>query len=245
MQLQPINGMPDYLMFREGYTKQKADEIKGADVKKTANELAEEQKQIFLKLLIKEIQYQNPLDPMGNSDFVAQLATFSTLEELGRISTVLEESKIATEQLNRGIQQSMVVNLFGKSAEAPTGYLELSESGGETTLSYMLEGPAETVSLDIFDEVGTLVRSLYADGTQNAGRHTIDWNGISYDGSDSLPGVYNFEVRATDASGEDVEAYGITEGIVSGIRYKDGQALVMLGNIPVPYSDINVIKASE
>ena len=245
MQLQPTNGMPDYLMVREGYTKQKADEIKGADVKKTANELAEEQKQIFLKLLIKEIQYQNPMEPMGNSDFVAQLATFSTLEELGRISTVLEESKIATEQLNRGMQQSMVVNLFGKSAEAPTGYMELSESVEETTLSYMLEGPAEKVSLDIFDETGTLVRSLYADGTQSAGRYTIEWDGMSYDGSESLPGVYNFEVRATDASGEDVEAYGITEGIVSGIRYKDGQALVMLGNIPVPYSDINVIKASE
>lgn len=62
---------------------------------------AEAQKTQFLKLLIAQLKGQNPLDPKDGSEFVAQLAQFSSLEELINIRTTLEDmAKAATTTTN-------------------------------------------------------------------------------------------------------------------------------------------------
>ena len=51
---------------------------------------AEQQKSQFLKLLVAQLKGQNPLDPKDGTEFVSQLAQFSSLEELINIRTSLE-----------------------------------------------------------------------------------------------------------------------------------------------------------
>ncbi len=57
--------------------------------KKTANnELGQEQ---FLQLLVAQMQYQDPLEPTSNTEWVAQMATFSMVESLNNMKTVMME----------------------------------------------------------------------------------------------------------------------------------------------------------
>ena len=60
-----------------------------------ANKASDQQSQ-FLQLLVAQLQGQNPLDPKDGSEFVAQLAQFSSLEELVNIRTILESLTVPT-----------------------------------------------------------------------------------------------------------------------------------------------------
>ena len=52
---------------------------------------AEQQKTQFLQLLVAQLKGQNPLDPKDGTEFISQLAQFSSLEELINIRTALEQ----------------------------------------------------------------------------------------------------------------------------------------------------------
>jgi len=58
----------------------------------------------FLKLLITELKFQNPLEPLESKEYIAQLATFSTLEQL--------------QNLNEQFSTMWAVNLIGKNVKA-------------------------------------------------------------------------------------------------------------------------------
>ena len=68
------------------------DSIKNDD---TNNKLLEEQtlgQDAFLKLLMAEMENQDPLSPMDSKDTIAQLAQFTSVEQLGKINTTIEKS---------------------------------------------------------------------------------------------------------------------------------------------------------
>ena len=61
---------------------------------------AEEQKSQFLLLLVAQLESQDPLNPMDGTEFVAQLAQFSSLEELINIREVMEDVQQALGQID-------------------------------------------------------------------------------------------------------------------------------------------------
>jgi flagellar basal-body rod modification protein FlgD len=69
-------------------------------------------KQSFLKLFVAQLQYQNPLEPLKKEDFIAQLAQFSSLEELVNIRD--EISKLSMRDNNNPFLYS---NLIGKTVK--------------------------------------------------------------------------------------------------------------------------------
>ena len=75
---------------------------------------AEQQKNQFLKLLVAQLKGQNPLDPKDGTEFVSQLAQFSSLEELTNIRTLLEGVSTPDSKANSNTNTS-INNPFSKA----------------------------------------------------------------------------------------------------------------------------------
>jgi len=146
----------------------------------------------FLKLLTTQLQNQNPLDPMKNEAFVAQLAQFSQLEGITNMSTSLADvaGVIRSDRIMTG------ANLVGKSVFGASGKITtdgLSDSPLEIDLPY----GADQVDVAIRDSAtGALIHAMSV-GPQVSGTLKMQWDGRLNDGSVAPPGTYSIDAQVS------------------------------------------------
>ncbi len=188
-------------------------------------------KEDFLKLLITQLQYQDPLSPLENTEFMAQLAQFSSLEQLQNVNSNLQTNLLLTQSLNN----SLATNLIGKRIVALGKELYLTgKEGLEITFDLVADGG---VTVKVYDDNGNLVRTLKP-GALPSGRNRLPWDGKDSEGN-SLPlGNYSFQVEATDSNGNSLDVTTYSTGLVTGVKFEDGNAVLMLGDQGVDLSDI-------
>jgi flagellar basal-body rod modification protein FlgD len=171
----------------------------------------------FLKMLIAQVKHQDPLNPMEGSDFSAQLAQFSSLEQLFNMNDSLET--IAS-SLGSGNEEN-ILDYIGKEVLSKSDQLKLKE-GLLTGGVFTLESPSQMM-VSIYDEVGREVVTLYP-GQLPAGTHQIDWNGYDSTGGLAADGTYRFELTAIDENGIYSPVKAAASGVVTGVSYEDGTA---------------------
>jgi flagellar basal-body rod modification protein FlgD len=190
----------------------------------------------FLNLLVTQLRYQDPLEPMQDSDFVAQLAQFSSLEQLSNISTTLGYSTELDYILSQTIANTMATTIIGKEivAEGDTIYHEYET---DSRICFELDGDAKNVEVKIYNETGSLVRTL-TDQDLEKGMNHIDWDGKDNSGSKVAGGEYTFEITAKDSSDESVGVHTRIVGIVESVRYENGKGYLIVNGQKIEMSDI-------
>ena len=183
-------------------------------------------KAAFLKLLVTQLEYQDPLNPMENTEFVAQLAQFSSLEQLWNVNESLESDSM----ISQSIHNSLVSSFIGKEVRAIDNQFMVHDSG-DVNFNYAIAEDAN-VNIVVFDEEGNQVASVDV-GKQNAGLNTASWNGKNILGDRVTSGIYSFEVVAADAAGNEVEATEFVKEIVSGVRFREGSPILLLDGVEV------------
>lgn len=186
----------------------------------------------FMKLLITQLSTQDPLKPMDSQDFGAQLAQFSSLEQM----TNVNENLVRLQGMQSALSASASVNLIGKRVDAEGNIIPLA-SGASQTLSYSLGNDANSVSVEIFDASGNRVNTLTTSG-QTAGVNSITWDGKGADGSSLPDGNYTFNVTATDARGNAVTATTYTSGLVTNVVFENGIAKAVVNGARIPVNQI-------
>ncbi len=151
----------------------------------------------FLELMITQLNNQNPLDPQDNTAFVAQLAQFSQVEGLERLN-----ENFSSFMSNTALQASSLVGR-NVSVDSETSILQ---SGSIVSGSINLDYSANDLSVNIYDEAGTLVQQVpvgYAPQGENVFRwdgQNFEFNGelLDWEAGDSTvaAGKYRFEVLA-------------------------------------------------
>lgn len=195
----------------------------------------------FLQLLVTQLQYQDPLSPMDDKEFVAELAQFSSLEQLTEINTGIDKlSTIGQEQQMLG-----AVNFIGKTVEASGNAVSLTE-GKATSVTFTLPDDAETCLVNILDSNKNIVRTVDL-GASKAGDVEFIWDGKDYDGNVQDDGQYQVSVTATDADGNALKATSTMSGVVKGITQVNGTYYLDIGNgRNVAFTDItNVVDSSS
>lgn len=189
----------------------------------------------FLKILVTQLQNQDPVDPMNADQFASQLAEFSSLEQLQNMNTNLENTIELDLLLNQAINNTMATTLIGQNVKAAGN--QTTFSGEAAALHYDLGGAASELTLEIRDDDGNLVRTVRM-SNQAGGQHKYMWDGRDDQGVMRDPGSYTFEIRATDVEGNPVEVKEFVVGRINTIRYEDGSALLLIGDIPVNLAEV-------
>jgi flagellar basal-body rod modification protein FlgD len=190
----------------------------------------------FLTMLVAQMTNQDPLSPMEGTEFATQLAQFSSLEELQTMSGQLDGSLQANLLLATSINNSMATTLIGKTVRAQADTVELAETG-EASVRFLLGSAASEVSVEIVDENGETVRTLTG-ANLASGANTLAWDGCDDEGNRVAAGNYSVRVTAKDSSGNSVTVTPFFEGVVTGVMYRDGVAILLLGSREINLGDV-------
>lgn len=191
-------------------------------------------KDTFMTLLLAQLQNQDPLNPMDSTEFSAQLAQFTSLEQMYNVNENLETLVSAQETSN----QYQVLDLIGKQIEADGDILVLGEVGSASG-SFTIESEADCTVV-VYDADGEAIKTIDM-GSLEAGDHTFKWDGTDQDGDEVAQGIYGFEIIAEGASGESVTAETRIKGIIDRVTLEDDEPVLYVGSLYFTLSEITDI----
>lgn len=185
----------------------------------------------FLKLLVQQLRYQDPLNPLKGTEFAAQLAQFSSVEQLSNIKSSLMQSIDANFVLTQSINNALAATFIGKDVRAATSTFGYSGTG-EVKLGYNLGLAATNIKITIKNERGDVVRTITTTPKEK-GDNTFVWDGQIGEEpnlTQAASGKYTFEVEAKDSNGATIESNQFIFGTVTAVRYKaEGTVFVING----------------
>jgi flagellar basal-body rod modification protein FlgD len=191
--------------------------------------------QAFLTLFTTQLQNQNPLDPVKNEAFVAQLAQFSQLEATTKMADSLA-SMSSTMQGDRLMSGSA---LIGKKVASPTGTAELIDGANVSGVLSLANG-ANSVKLDVYDSNGVSVFNQSM-GRQPPGDLTVRWDGFNNQGERMAPGRYKV-VATVDAFGQISQVPISTPSTVKSVTFTNNELMLELNDgSSVPLSGVQRI----
>lgn len=184
---------------------------------KTTNVLG---KQDFLKLLVTQLQNQDPLNPDNPTEFTAQLAQFSSLEQMYNLNDSMNSLVTSTNDSNN----LSALNMIGKNVTYAGG--SVAFSGDPVQLGYTLDGDAAQVQVLLQDGTGNTVRVL-SGKELTAGNHLLTWDGLDQRGNDVASGTYKIVVQAVGSDGSTVAASPLITSEVTGVDLSNSDGAVL------------------
>lgn len=197
----------------------------------------------FLLLLTTQLRYQDPMSPADPKDFVAQLAQFSSLEQLMNVNTKMDDFSTTAQTLQKSQNMAQGVSLLGKSVKAQGNSFTV-QSGTTTPGTVILGADAKSVKVSIYDGGSSLVRTLDL-GSQSGGEVQVAWDGKDSNGNTVADGNYTFQVAATDAKGNAVDAATYFTGQVEEVLQDGTTVYVKVNGRLIPLSNIFAIDQSS
>lgn len=194
----------------------------------------------FLKLLVAQLENQDPLEPAKDTEFVAQLATFSSLEQL--ISANDNLTALAVGQSN--LINSQALGLIGKDALVEAGDEIRIAQGNPDQIVYALPRQANAATLTIYNQDGTPIRVFDLQTTPN-GRIELDWDGTDAEGNAVADGSYRFEVNATDTEGEPLALALFRSLPIEGVNFGSEGVSLVSGDQTISFATILEIRAGS
>jgi flagellar basal-body rod modification protein FlgD len=189
----------------------------------------------FLTLFTTQLKNQNPLDPVKNEAFVAQLAQFSQLEATTAMKTSMQNlvSSLANDRLLGA------TSLIGKTVAVPDGPVTVTDSTVSQGVVNLPTG-ADGIKLQVYNDKGVLVRTQII-GAQPVGDFTIAWDGMTDGGNAAPNGTYRY-VANVNSNGSvtkpTVNTYAPVTGVTSAGTSDGAMLLEVAGGKTVNLADV-------
>ena len=189
----------------------------------------------FLTLLVAQLENQNPLNPLDNTEVTNQLAQMSTVQGIEQLNTTLN-SLVSSLADTQAVQASALIS---KTVLVPGANLTLSE--GDAYGGVNLSSVADTVTVKIYDSSGNLVQTQSL-GKAEAGNLLFSWDGSTSSGTTAADGAYTYKVTASKGSSS-VTAEALQLGTVSALtRTTSGNFVLDLGSLgQYDFSDVQQV----
>ena len=181
-----------------------------------------DQEQRFLKLLVTQLNNQDPLNPLDNAELTSQLAQMSTVSGIEKLNSTLQ----SLVDQSGSSQTLQAASLIGRTVLTPGSSLNLKDNAA-TSFGLYMQGAADTVKVTVTDAAGNTVRTIDA-GALPQGTKTLSWDGKSDTGVAMGNGSYKISVVAA-SGGKSVAANTLTYAQVASVAQTAGGVTLNLG----------------
>jgi flagellar basal-body rod modification protein FlgD len=179
----------------------------------------------FLRLLVTQLRNQDPLSPLQPHEFAAQLAQFTSVEQLTQVNAGIAQQSEMVQLAALIGKTTFGAALIGRQIVADGNHVVVPDSG-TAKVRVDVGGSGGTGTLHVIDENGREVAKREL-GSLGPGRQTLALPaGIA-------PGTYTYRVDLKDAQDHAVPVTTYTVGIVDGVFFKNGQIVLRLGTIEI------------
>lgn len=211
------------------------------------DELGKEQ---FLQLLVTQLQNQDPLNPMEDQEFIAQMAQFSSLEQLMNLNTSMQGLTDATNNQQMfsatnyiGKYVTAVGNVIGKSSTEGADGAIVSEI---TPFYYTFNAPTASTTITVYDAQGNPVYVENLDAKDGGTVFKFQWDGKNNAGEVMADGTYTVAITAKDTDGEAVLCTPMVADKVTDIL-RDGSTIYLRleGGQTLMLSDVELVSSSR
>ncbi|HDZ57768.1 MAG TPA: flagellar hook assembly protein FlgD [Pseudomonas xinjiangensis] len=189
----------------------------------------------FLKLLVTQMNNQDPMSPQENGEFIAQLAQFSTVEGIENMNTSMD-ALLSGYQSSQALQAS---SLVGRSVIVPTSNAMVDTQEGLAG-QMALTRNSSNVFVNVYNAQGSLVSTINM-GSKEAGMLDFKWDGKNAAGENLPPGKYKFEAVAS-IGGENTQVATLLPANVDSVSLgmgKGGELVLNLAGLgSVGLSDV-------
>lgn len=184
----------------------------------------------FLLLLTKQLQNQDPLNPMDTAEFTQQLVSFSAVEQQINSNKNLEKL-IALQSSTNAFG---AVSFLGNTVAVDSDRVSLKD--GKATFQYEIDHSATKAMLRVVDSRGQTV--LVQEANRGIGTYNVDWNGKDVFGNQLPDGEYRVAVSYEDDQGKVSPAKITSFGVVDSTEIKDGDVQLFIGSVGFPIEKI-------
>lgn len=184
----------------------------------------------FLLLLTKQLQNQDPLNPMDTAQFTQQLVGFSQVEQQIQSNKSLEKLI--------GLQSATnafgAVGFLGNEVAVDSDHVALKDS--KAKFQYEIDHTASKALLTVVDSSGQTV--LVQEANRGIGTYNVEWNGKDAFGNQLPDGDYRVAVSYQDETGQAYSAKITSFGVVDSTELADGEVKLFIGSVGFPIDKV-------
>lgn len=191
----------------------------------------------FLKLLVTQLKHQDPLEPSKPEEMAAQLAQFSSLEQLVNLNEALSPLAESSAITSLAQKANVGASLIGRHVLAKSDGLTVVD-GQPTAVTFQVGGSGGRAALRVVDRNGQEVATQDL-GTLGAGRQrfVIDPGTIA-------PGEYTYEVAVIGEDGTPADVTTYADGVVDSVQFEGGNLTIRAGNLTFTLDQIVEINSA-
>ncbi len=181
----------------------------GAAASTSATSSAKSLQDGFMKMLVAQMQYQDPTQPVDSAQMTSQLAQIQTVQGIGSLNTSMS-SMVSSLNASQAYQAS---SMIGHTVMVSGNAFQLTN--GQGSFGVQLPSSADSVKVNVINSAGQTVNTINL-GAQAGGTIPVAWNGKDASGVTAPDGAYSFQIAAS-SSGKAVNATGLAYAGVSSV----------------------------
>lgn len=195
-------------------------------------------KDAFFKLMLTQLKNQDPTNPLKSHEMAAQLANFSSLEQMNNMNATLTDLKNG----QKPMEQFQALNFIGKAVGGDSSKINRAKGDKDHDFRFTLGQPAAKVEIRIRNnDTGENIRTISL-AKLKEGEQKFVWNGQNDKGQPAPVGNYQMFAEAfNDAGGKQVIKTDF-EGVITGVNYSAEGPILMVGNQSVRLKDVKKIQ---
>lgn len=204
-----------------------ATQTQSAAATSAATKAATDAQDRFLKLLVTQMQNQDPLNPMDNAQVTSQMAQISTVTGIDKLNTSM--SGLAS--VLQAAKTMQATSMIGHDVfiEGNTMALQSEGEAKQAVAGFNLDRDADSVKVEILDKGGAVMQTkIYNDVA--AGINHFAWDGARDSGGVAADGNYTFRITAKRGA-QDVDVTNLAVGRVNSVSLADGEATLNVAGL--------------